>query len=814
MKSANYAHIIQKRMKCKELAKKIKEEKVHISIVLFGFYEANNETGYISSSQIQQLRDMITAYSHDVVFNILIIGRMTYAIDNSDTENFYGIGNGICVNYYYIDERDIFELMDKYNYGFMCFTHRLYAFNTVSYLMSLNYCGNMLRKNKELIKNDRVFFSRIDTFMRNINNVCNYLVDLKRNNIHDPSILRDENVVEDRYFVIDKSSLIEMLSSSDIIKFASYQALNNHIRNYPEAILYDYYTKNKVIDNKYFFNKTLITDISVNWHKYSYENFDIQFQKYTKYVQSTQRPFILHSVDNKLPCFHIGINSGLCITSDWERTYVGHCVTFDIMKRTKNVVCRDLLFHSNLAFVRIINYNDIYVTLRDEHDGKKIKPCVSSTESDLDVSVNLYIPVLRIKSPNILSSTKDKYITIQINNQLECDYSLFKVVDKMNGNTTFMSQVNKLNDIYTHFVSIKLPRYAEKSSTGELEIHPFDIHILNHADLLGKKLDINIINDKVESSSELQPCYNIPSCEKIAMLIIGYDRFWDVPTQKSMWCDIIRNLNADLFIVSYERCFDDLERLFPKNVKIIRRRNCDEYKKQMRSFLSTVGHPQPNDYHLNVFLQYKNLEDCFDDMVSFENSINIKYKYVFKMRPDLRLSNFNWNFDSFVKPSNVYMESDYMFYGMRDEMDIICHLFSAKFSFYDKTSWDKRPISYDILLKSLENNPAYIFDMNRWNPELFKNKFPAIPIPIIPYDKYGGLLWENNPREYFLNMCKYFLEGEGARLKNDTKMTSLTLYDREPNLFQCEYFIIDWAMRNNIVVCEPNFFKLQFIMRA
>jgi hypothetical protein len=299
-----------------------------------------------------------------------------------------------------------------------------------------------------------------------------------------------------------------------------------------------------------------------------------------------------------------------------------------------------------------------------------------------------------------------------------------------------------------------------------------------------------------------------------SLFIVGYDKFWDKEEQKDMIHDIIKNLNANLFVVTYEGCFMDIEELFPKNLRYVCRKNVDFHNKKMRNIIDMNNHPQPSEHNLSVYMQYNHIENCFEEMEIFENSINSLCKYVFKIRSDIKIQNYRSDLDTFIEPKKIYMESDYMYYGLREEMKIVCHLLSAKFSYYDKTRWDDRPLNYDIMLKTLENNPKYIFDTNRWNQSLFKNKLPAIPVPILP-ENYGSLCWEISPREYFIKVCEYFLTGNGKNIPKNSNipMTSLTLFDREPHLFQCEYFIVDWAIRNNVVVCEPIYFTMQCIVR-
>ena len=932
------------------------KKKINISLILFGFYDADKETGLMSQELHKFFSDMIQTYSNDIVFNILFMGRIknpkeSYnspksptSVDEQETikvsepsecdglsgpgpdkpldfekeqssfskcdssksdkvglgtlgqfgeigipklrdgisqeevpsdmasaradanrdKNNYSFENndGIHVHYYHIDDDDIYDMMYKHNFEFMCFTHRLFGFNIVSYLMSLEHCNDVLHKNVDLIENNRVFFSRIDTFCKNSDKICNYMMDLTKNNIVETGLLRDE-ILEDRYFVMYKEDLLLFLSHiNQMFQFVVKKSIECPIRNYPEAWLFDFFKQNDILKKYYLTLCTLVTEVSVNWTKYSPEYFQTSLSNYNKYLLRTQKPFILNSSREKLPCYHIYSNKGLCIDECWPITYAAHCVTFDIIEQLSNFVCNNLLFQSRKTDVQIIEYKEILVTLRKDFYGMCTIPHACENHP-------VYEPVLKIKHPNIpVGTCQDKKgdiyksLVIKIETDFQCEYPLFRIVDLTGDTTIWMSTISsqKTNGNFDHFVHIDVKHIAEQLPT-HMNVHVVEVHLLTHAKLLGQQLKIQIldsnetimrdeitesdvddvpliVDDSMDSqnvrlaySHELLHPTTLSGVEhNTAVILNGYDKFWNDEAQKKLLCDMIQKLQADLYVITYTNCFKDIEFILRDNVKFIKMRNIDEYRKKIRNYLSSVNHPQPDDHNLNVYLQYYNIEECFEEMCTQEKIKKEPYKYVFKIRSDVKLKNFKFDLDSFIEDDKIYMESDYVYYGTRKVMSIACNLFSAKFSFYDKTSWDNRPIQYDIMLQTLNSNPSYIFDTDKWNPSLFKNKLAAIPMPILP-QKYGSLAWETLPREYFINACKYFLScneskqntsidndikpiiGNSTCDKSQIKMTSLTLFDREPNLFQCEYFIVDWMIRNRIVVCEPIFFSMICVLR-
>jgi hypothetical protein len=879
------------------------KKKINVSLILFGFYDADKATGLMSQELRNFLKNMIQTYSNDIIFNILFMGRMkkpkasfnssvssvsadkpeninvseekcaTEVTESSGSEKdeyLFENTDGIQVHYYYIDDADIYDTMYKYNFEFMCFTHRLFGFNIVSYLMSLEHCNNVLHKNANLIENNRVFFSRVDTFCKNSDKICNYMMDLTKNNIMETGLLRDE-ILEDRYFVMYKEDLLLFLSRIDqMFQFVVKKSIECPTRNYPEAWLFDYLKETNILKTYYLTLCTLITEVNVNWSKYSPEYFRTCLANYNEYLLRMNKPFILNSSREKLPCYHIYSNKGLCIDECWPRTYATHCITFDILEQLSNFVCNNLLFQSRKADVQIIEYKEISVTLKKDFYGT----CTIPPGCDNNL---VYEPVLKIKHPNIPINTSqndiiNKSLIIKIETDFSCKYPLFRIVDLTGDTTIWMSTTSSrkingtTNDTITHFVQIDLTHIAETQPTC-MNVHAIEVHLLVHEKLLGKQLKIQILDSNetpmqniavtsnaiavdsgsakgtsgsddipliIDDSGEPQNIgsdnteviRDVPVQEtcgngtitiqneiehNTAVILNGYDKFWDDETQKKLLCDMIQKLQADLYVITYTNCFKDIDVILCDNVKFIKMRNIDEYRKKIRKYLSSVNHPQPDDHNLNVYLQYYNIKECFEEMCTQEKTKKEQYKYVFKIRSDVKLKNFKYDLDSFIEDDKIYMESDYIYYGTRKVMSIACNLFNAKFSYYDKTSWDERPIHYDIMLQTLNSNPSYIFDMDKWNPSLIKNKLAAIPMPILP-EKYGSLLWETLPREYFINACKYFSSCSESD-KSPIKMTSLTLFDREPNLFQCEYFIVDWMIRNRIVVCEPIFFSMICVLR-
>ena len=390
-----------------------------------------------------------------------------------------------------------------------------------------------------------------------------------------------------------------------------------------------------------------------------------------------------------------------------------------------------------------------------------------------------YVPIVKL---NFEHSTKfqNKFILISIKSQFNQHYPLFRILDESTSSVYSSAHVND-----SHQILLDTSKISKKIIIS----FPDNISVSN----LSFKLSI--------SSTNIKPSVN--TSDKIALLLIGFDKGWNILSE--MWKNIFINMNPDIFIVTYLNCFVDIENIFNKYVKSVCRNNIEKLNGTIDGILNSHKHPPVDGHVKNVLMQYKNLETCFDNVEMYELSSGFEYKYVMKVRADAKLSNFNFNFDDFVKNDVLYMESDYIFYGMRQFMNIVCHLFSAKFSYYDVVPWNKRYPNYRVLLDSILHNPSYIFEFQNWSHKLLKNKLPAIPINVCPSNP-TQLNWNSNPRTQMINTCTYFCDNP-TNLEN-IPFTSLTDFDRKPFMFQCEYFIIDWAIHNNISVYEPTFFSV------
>lgn len=301
---------------------------------------------------------------------------------------------------------------------------------------------------------------------------------------------------------------------------------------------------------------------------------------------------------------------------------------------------------------------------------------------------------------------------------------------------------------------------------------------------------------------ELEKPDNFPSLEegnKNAILLIGFDRFTS-ETKNDLYT-IIRNLKADVFVMTYEHNFFGIENDLCDNVKYIERQSLRNHTSYIRSLLEDNDYHNIKDNTINIFCQFNNVYNSFLKMTEYEHAIGEKYKYVFKFRSDIKIGNLCFTPDFFIKKGIIYMASDYIYYGTREVMKIVCNLFNAKFDYYDKVPFDRRSINYDILLKSIENNRDDSFEFER---SVLRNKLLTIPIAHMPH--CGDFSLKHNIKQYMVNVCNHMINYP----ENNNKMVPLNEYDVVSKLFQCEYMIVDWMIKNRVYVYEPSYFTLMY----
>lgn len=150
------------------------------------------------------------------------------------------------------------------------------------------------------------------------------------------------------------------------------------------------------------------------------------------------------------------------------------------------------------------------------------------------------------------------------------------------------------------------------------------------------------------------------------------------------------NLKKILFVSDIDNYYNKLDLLFNKKREHFD--NNDNYQ-EGRQWYDKNGnkydnsHPGPSK---GVLEQYYLLHKTFELLENYEKEKNIKYDYIFRIRPDFYVNNifninrlFSNNEDIYIRNrpiiNNKYYCSDYIFFGKRDIIEKIAHNFYKEY---------------------------------------------------------------------------------------------------------------------------------------
>lgn len=241
---------------------------------------------------------------------------------------------------------------------------------------------------------------------------------------------------------------------------------------------------------------------------------------------------------------------------------------------------------------------------------------------------------------------------------------------------------------------------------------------------------------------------------------------------------IIDFLNADLFLV-YEN--DICNYSSHKNLK-------DKIKVQNILNKSKID---------NQFLKIK---EGWLLMEKYEKKNNFKYNYVFRLRCDIDYK-LNESIDLKIDKNYVYLNSDFLFYGFRN--DVKNSFFLYDFWYEIKNNNKLYNIEIIDMINTLKNNPSECFNCKKWK---YLNKIKAIPIPILKnskktnYSKDDVLIILENLNKIYKNYIDV--------LKN--KDYKLYFYNEKDkvNKFPCELSILLVLLSKHIIPVNSTFIKI------
>lgn len=202
--------------------------------------------------------------------------------------------------------------------------------------------------------------------------------------------------------------------------------------------------------------------------------------------------------------------------------------------------------------------------------------------------------------------------------------------------------------------------------------------------------------------------------------------------------------------------------------------------------------------------QYLKIKLGWNMMVKYENQKKFKYDYVFRLRCDI-LYKLNKNIDiTLTKKNKVYLNSDFLFYGLRTEVKK-CFLL---YDYWHKIKRNKKKL-YNInilnLIKTIKNNPDECFNFNSWN---YYNKIKAIPIPISISKNIKKINFNKDETLKILyKLNKKYINYNDVVKRKKYKLIFCSDKDKY-NDFPCELSILLVLLSKNIIPCHSNFIEV------
>ena len=254
---------------------------------------------------------------------------------------------------------------------------------------------------------------------------------------------------------------------------------------------------------------------------------------------------------------------------------------------------------------------------------------------------------------------------------------------------------------------------------------------------------------------------------------------------------IIEYLNADIFLV-YE---DDICN-YSNHSKLIDKIKVPRYLESINSGVD------------NQFLKIKM---GWNLMEKYENKENFLYDCVVRFRCDINYE-LNKDIQQKKKKNKVYLNSDYMFYGLRNEVKNCFFLhdlwyqnkYNDEIDDYDTQVEVVRNININNLIETIKNNPKECFNVNDWKKKFF-NKLKAFPIPISIHSEKTE--YTKNDTLCLLNNLSSSYKNYNDVLKNKEYKLFFYNYKDIKRMFPPELSIIIILLLQNIIPIHSKFIE-------
>lgn len=208
-----------------------------------------------------------------------------------------------------------------------------------------------------------------------------------------------------------------------------------------------------------------------------------------------------------------------------------------------------------------------------------------------------------------------------------------------------------------------------------------------------------------------------------------------------------------------------------------------------------------NEEH-KVDNQFLKIKLGWNLMKQYENKKKFKYDYVFRLRCDI-LYKLNKHIDiTLIKKNKVYLNSDFLFYGLRKEVKNCFLLYDLWYELKNNTK-KLYNINLSNLIKTIKNNPDECFNLKKWK---YCNKIKAIPLPILKNTSNNNFN-KKHTLKILYNLNKIYANYEDVLKNKDYELNFFNKNDKIRK-FPCELSILLVLLSNNIIPCQSKFIEV------
>ena len=194
--------------------------------------------------------------------------------------------------------------------------------------------------------------------------------------------------------------------------------------------------------------------------------------------------------------------------------------------------------------------------------------------------------------------------------------------------------------------------------------------------------------------------------------------------------------------------------------------------------------------------QFTKIKKGWNLMEKYEKKHNFEYFAVYRLRPDI-IYEFHENNYHDLLIGNAYLNSDFLFYGLRNEVYNCFNLLES----WNNLVKDKQQFNYEVndLFETILVNPDKCFKKDEWR---FVNKLKAIPIA----SDNKNIVFNKN---FFLHFCKKYKNKKISEILTNRNY-SLYFWNNNDKRFKfpCELSILLVLLNRKIIPNHSNFIEV------